>query len=201
MNSSVLIEMIGYVGSALVLISFLMTSVVKLRVINAIGGTIFAVYAMIIHSYPTMIMNICLVLINLYYLWKLRNSEPNYRMICLKPTDGFIDAFLQRHSEDVASCFPGRTWDARTLNRAYLICHGDEAAGILMGSEENGVLNIALDYTTPSFRDASVGNYLVDHLPAEGIHTLRYTGAEPKHVGFLKKMGYVESNGVHEKTL
>ena len=40
MNSSVLIEMIGYVGSALVLISFLMTSVVKLRVINAIGGTI-----------------------------------------------------------------------------------------------------------------------------------------------------------------
>ena len=81
------VEIIGYIGSALVLVSFLMASVVKLRVVNAVGSGIFAVYALIIHSYPTMIMNICLVLINLYYLWKLRNSEPNYRMLRLSPQD------------------------------------------------------------------------------------------------------------------
>ena len=73
METATIYEIIGYVGSALVLVSFLMASVVKLRIVNSVGSLIFAVYALLIKSYPTMVMNICLVLINLYYLWKLRN--------------------------------------------------------------------------------------------------------------------------------
>ena len=61
MDSGMIIEMIGYLGSVLVLISFLMSSVVKLRVINAVGSLVFAGYALIIHSYPTALMNFCLV--------------------------------------------------------------------------------------------------------------------------------------------
>ena len=34
MNTSMLIEAIGYLGSALVLVSFLMVSVVKLRIVS-----------------------------------------------------------------------------------------------------------------------------------------------------------------------
>lgn len=195
------VEIIGYVGSALVLVSFLMASVVKLRVVNAIGSGIFAAYALIIHSYPTMIMNICLVLINLYYLWKLRNREPNYQMVRISPADLYLSAFLNSHQADIATCFPGRSWDASALDHAYLICHGDETAGVLMGAEETGVLNIALDYTTPTYRDTSVARYLLDHLPAEKLSVLRYENAEPNHMGFLKKMGYVEKNGVFEKQL
>ena len=71
MSKEVLIELFGYLGSFLVLISFLMTSVVKLRVINTIGSLIFMTYAVIIKSYPTAVMNFCLVLINLHYLWKM----------------------------------------------------------------------------------------------------------------------------------
>ncbi|MCR4607972.1 MAG: YgjV family protein, partial [Oscillospiraceae bacterium] len=66
MNTKIIIEAVGYCGSLLVLVSFLMTSVVKLRVVNTIGSAIFAIYALIIHSYPTAIMNICLVAINLH---------------------------------------------------------------------------------------------------------------------------------------
>ncbi len=195
------VEIIGYVGSALVLVSFLMASVVKLRVVNAIGSGIFATYALIIHSYPTMIMNICLVLINLYYLWKLRNRDPNYQMVRVSPTDLYLSAFLNSHQPDIAACFPGRSWDASALDHAYLICHGDETAGVLMGAEKAGVLNIALDYTTPTYRDTSVARYLLDHLPSENLSALRYENAEPNHMGFLKKMGYVEKYGVFEKQL
>lgn len=38
MNTSSLIEAVGYLGSALVLVSFLMSSVVKLRVVNTVGS-------------------------------------------------------------------------------------------------------------------------------------------------------------------
>ena len=192
------IEIIGYIGSALVLVSFLMASVVKLRVVNAIGSGIFAVYALIIHSYPTMIMNVCLVLINLYYLWKLRNSEPNYRLLRVSPQDEYLAAFLEHHQADIAACFPGRRWDASALDRAYLVCHGDETAGVLMGTTKNGALRIALDYTTPTYRDTSVARYLLDHLREEDYSVLRYENAEPAHLAFLKKMGYSEQNGAYE---
>lgn len=75
MNQSILIEMFGYLGSILVVISMLMTSVKKLRIVNSVGAGIFAVYALIIHSYPTALMNTCLVLINLYNLAKMRGRR------------------------------------------------------------------------------------------------------------------------------
>ena len=53
MNDHMMLELVGYFASLLVLISLLMTSVVKLRVINMIGSLIFAVYALLICSYPT----------------------------------------------------------------------------------------------------------------------------------------------------
>ena len=201
MTTQTIYEIIGYVGSALVLVSFLMASVVKLRVVNAVGSTIFAVYALLIRSYPTMIMNICLVLINLYYLWKLRNSEPNYHLTALQPTDGFVDFFLREHREDIARCFPGRNWHEDELNRAILVCHGDTPAGLLLGKEKNGKLDVVLDYSTPAYRDSSEGRYLLKHLPHEGVKLLRYEHAEEGHVSYLKKMGYQQKNGVWERAL
>ena len=201
MSTAAIYEIIGYVGSGLVLVSFLMTSVVKLRLVNCVGGIIFALYAMLIRSYPTMIMNICLVLINLYYLWKLRNSEPNYRMVSLPPVGGYVEAFLREHREDIAKCFPGRNWTDEELNRAWLVCHGDTAAGLLLGREEDGALDVALDYSTPVYRDSSEGRYLVEHLPQEGLRLLRYEHAEEGHVAYLKKMGYTLKSGVWERAL
>ena len=64
MTKEMIIEAVGYLGSFLVLVSFLMTSVVKLRIVNTIGSLIFMIYALIIKSYPTAVMNACLVLIN-----------------------------------------------------------------------------------------------------------------------------------------
>ena len=137
------IEIIGYVSSGLVLVSFLMASVVKLRVVNTIGSFIFAVYALLIRSYPTALMNVCLVLINLYHLYKLRNSEPNYRLLTLDPKDGFLSYFLDSFREDIAKCFPGRDYPVAGQDRAFLVCHGSESAGLLMGRMVDGTLSTA----------------------------------------------------------
>ena len=197
MDPHTIIEAIGYLGSALVLVSFLMASVVKLRVVNSIGSAIFAVYAFIIHSYPTAIMNICLLLINLYYLWKLRNREPNYRLVRLEPGERFVADFLESNGRDIAACFPGRSWDTARLNRAYLVCHGAEPAGLLLGEERDGEMDVALDYSTPAYRDSSEGRYLLEHLPREGIRRLRYRNAEDSHLAYLKRMGYREEDGCY----
>lgn len=75
-----IIELMGYFASFLVLVSFLMSSVVKLRVLNAVGSFIFAVYALIIQSYPTAVMNFSLVAINMYYLFRLRKNAQCFEL-------------------------------------------------------------------------------------------------------------------------
>jgi hypothetical protein len=74
MSAKLLIELFGYFGSFLVVISMLMSSVVKLRIINTTGSMIFAIYALLIRSYPTALMNFFLVGINLYYLVQLQKQ-------------------------------------------------------------------------------------------------------------------------------
>ena len=90
MDTKTIIEAIGYLGSALVLVSFLMASVVKLRVVNTIGSVIFTAYAFIIHSYPTAIMNVCLVLINIYYLVKMSNTKVDYSIVRVNTKDALV---------------------------------------------------------------------------------------------------------------
>ena len=101
MSTHMMVELVGYIGSILVLISFLMTSVVKLRIINAVGGTIFAVYAMIIQSYPTALMNFCLVGINIYYLVRLRKSDRNYDFIEGKPGESMVQYMMDFYHTDI----------------------------------------------------------------------------------------------------
>lgn len=64
-----LTEIIGYLASLGVLISFLMKDMKWLRIINTIGCALFILYGYMLHySFPIIITNICIVIINLYYL-------------------------------------------------------------------------------------------------------------------------------------
>ena len=199
MNTSTLIEAVGYLGSALVLVSFLMSSVVKLRVVNTVGSLIFAIYALIIRSYPTAIMNFCLVCINLRFLWKLRRRDPSYRLLSLRPEETYVQDFLRRFAEDIAACFPGRRPETMEPNRAYMVFHDSEPAGILLGRETDGVLDVGLDYSTPAYRDCSVGAFMLENL-ARPLR-IRYGGAEATHLAYLKRLGFAEADGVWEKRL
>ena len=66
-------EIIGYIASAIVLISFLMKNIVKLRVINTIGCLIFIVYGVLLNfSIPIILTNSVIVGINIYFLIKTK---------------------------------------------------------------------------------------------------------------------------------
>ncbi len=199
MNTSTLIEAVGYLGSALVLVSFLMSSVLRLRLVNTAGSLIFAVYALIIRSYPTAVMNLCLVLINLRFLWKLRRTDPSYRLLSLKPDEGYVQDFLRQNAQDIARCFPDRHPEEEKPDCAYMVFHGAEPAGILLGRKEEGRLDTALDYSTPAYRDCSVGAFLLESL--QDVKLVRYANAEPSHVAYLQKLGFAEKDGVWEKAL
>ena len=68
------IEWIGYAASLFVLLSFLMRNITTLRYVNTLGCMFFVVYGILLNSYPIIITNAAIILVNLYYLFMNRKK-------------------------------------------------------------------------------------------------------------------------------
>ena len=203
MDTNVILEIVGYVGTALTIISMLMASVVKLRVINSVSNIISLIYALYCGTYPIAAMNIALFIINIYSLTKLFKPEKHFELVVCNTDDTFIRYFLKHWKEDLKEHFPSFDRKAVDADTAYIVCCNSIPAGVLMGKrDETGTLDIALDYSTPTFRDCSVAKFLHSKLPEQGINTLLSSqGLTKGHVPYLKKMNFTEEKGIYVKKL
>ena len=61
---NIYLEIFGYIGTVLVIISMMMTSFLKFRIINMCGGFISLIYAVLTNTWPVAVLNACLVCIN-----------------------------------------------------------------------------------------------------------------------------------------
>lgn len=68
---NVYLEIFGYIGTLLILISMMMSSVRKLRIINICGSFISMVYALLCNTYPIVFLNLGLIIINVIQIYKL----------------------------------------------------------------------------------------------------------------------------------
>ncbi len=71
----ILWEVIGYTGTAFVLLSMMMTSVTKLRWFNLAGSIFSLMYALWSGTMPVFLLNISLALINAVQLYRLNRQE------------------------------------------------------------------------------------------------------------------------------
>ena len=208
MSTHMMTEAVGYIGSAIVLVSFLMTSVFRLRVVNTAGSIIFMIYALIIHTYPTALMNLCLALINIRFLWKMRHTGREYELVRLDPEDDFLQYTLRRQYSEIKRFFPEIKLSAqggKATDTCYMVtCQGDPA-GIAIGSlvltDEDKVFYMLMDYSLPEYRDFSLGLFLAEALKKEGFTKMIYDGPAEHHMDYLNKMAFVEDNGVYVKRL
>lgn len=72
---NVYLEIFGYVGMSLVLVSMMMTSVKWLRILNMSGAVICAVYGILTNTWPTAFLNIGLLIVQMLQLYRLRLQE------------------------------------------------------------------------------------------------------------------------------
>ena len=198
MNTKLMIELFGYLGSALVVVSMLMTSVYKLRIINLTGSVIFAIYALIIKSYPTALMNFFLVGINVYHLVKLGSTKKSYDLVRVEKDDGFVNYLLSLYGDDIRQYFPDYKKSLADCELGYIVCCNNAPAGIALARREEknpGSLNLMVDYSTPVYRDCSVGQFLYEKLKEEGFAELSYEGDNPAHQAYVQKMGFEKKAG------
>ena len=68
MDKAMFIEIFGYIGTILVVVSMLMSSMVKLRIVSTVGSTVSGIYAMICGAFPLALMNAVIIIINIFAL-------------------------------------------------------------------------------------------------------------------------------------
>ena len=196
MDPQTMLEVFGYIGSTLVVVSMLMSSIVKLRVINTMGSVISGVYAVLCGALPLALMNACLIIINGVNLYKLLKTQHPYDLVIGKADDAMVTYFLTHYGGDIKTYFPDFDKNALGGKTAYIVCCEGNQAGIMLGEEKDGVVRVTLDYAIPTYRDSSVGTYLHAKLPTAHVKTLLM--AEPitdTHAAYMRRMGYVQEGG------
>ncbi len=197
-----LLELFGYLGSLLVIVSLMMSSVVKLRVFNTVGSLVSAIYALVIRSYPLALMNFCIILINIFNLVKLLGSTRHYDLVDGSGDQGYLSYFLDYYKEDIAAFFPKTDGSLCTGSKTFIVCCDAAPVGLLTGTAgEDGSFEVAVDYAVPKFRDCSIGKFLYSELEEKGFKKIICRQYGPKHEPYLKKMGFAEKDGVYEKLL
>lgn len=186
-------DIVGYLSTILILVSFLMTSVVKLRIVSAVGSAIFVVFAVATKSYPTAIMNFGVVLINVYNVVKLLRASKLTTLLPCEPDSAYLKEFMTFYGPDMQKYFPEIATQRDEANKAYFVYYDLAPVGLLMGKEEDGKLRILLDYTTPKYRDSSVGKFLYKRLlKTEGYTMLSFKNPSEKHEKYLNSIGFVK---------
>ena len=193
------LEFVGYLGSALVIVSMLMTSIVKLRIVNTVGSVIFCAYAFCIRSYPTAAMQICLIIINVVNLFRLKNPRKNYSAVSLSKDDKYLSYFISEYASDIKKFFPEFSVPSGDDSVLMLTCSALPVGIVVFTENENApegegrTLELKIDYTTPQYRDCSAGKFLLEYLKKEGVSHLKTKTDNSEHKKYLKKLGYTQS--------
>lgn len=196
------LELTGYFASILILVSLLMSSAVKLRIINAIGAAVFTVYGILIHSYPTAFLNGVSVIVDIYYLLKLLRSTAAYSCYAVSEKESAVNEFFRVFRDDIAHFFPSFDFQLEEDDRIILVYADAVPVGLFICRKTGpDSLRIRLDYSIPKFRDCSVGSFLYGELASEGIRELTIGQFTQDHESYLKKVGFRLRGSEYVKTL
>ncbi len=69
---NIYLEIFGYIGTALVLLSMMMTSMNKLRIVNIAGNAVTMIYSIVVNAWPVVFLNGGIIIVNVIQLVRAR---------------------------------------------------------------------------------------------------------------------------------
>ena len=192
------VELVGYLASALVVLSLTMTSVVRLRMVSLCGSLTFFVYGMLIESVPIIITNSSIAVINVWFLRKeFASGGPHGRDLGIsriRPDSPFLADFVAFHLTDIHRFQPDFHLPAGDDIVTLLLNRDGLPAGLLIGRRQGSTLTIDLDYVLGPYRDSRLGQWLygpgADVFRFQGIDELRSAGTTDTHRKYLERVGF-----------
>jgi hypothetical protein len=200
------VELIGYLASALIVLSLLMASLWRLRIINLVGAVVFTAYGALIGSVPVLLTNGAIVLIDLYYLARMvrdKATDAYFEVVATPPGSPLLDRFVAFHADDIARFQPAFT-GLRDDHLAWAVLRDGVPVGVVLARQDGEVATIDLDYVAPAHRDQRAGTrfYTTEALFApHGITRLRTRAEVDAHRRYVSAMGFAPAgDDVYERT-
>lgn len=201
METAVLYELVGYLASGLVVLSLVMASVLRLRIIGFAGALVFSTYGLLIGSIPVLVTNLAIILVHGYHLARILQdrSADSYFEVVRWPVSGvYLPRFLGFHATDIARSQPAFS-GLRDDHLAWVILRDAVPVGVVLARHEGGgTATIELDYVTPEHRDFKAGTTLFEScrvFAADGITEVEAVAETDLHRRYLERMGFSSSTG------
>lgn len=67
-----MIELLGIIATLFIVVAFLQSGELKIRILDAVGAILFIVYGICIHSFSTVLLNSILVGVQIYKIVRLK---------------------------------------------------------------------------------------------------------------------------------
>jgi hypothetical protein len=189
------VELIGYLASGLIVLSLLMASVLKLRVINLVGAVVFTAYGVLIGSIPVIVTNAAIVLIDVYYLVLMlrdRSRDAYFEVLEVDPSSPLLRRFVEHYRRDIAHSQPSFT-GIRDDHLAWMVLREAIPVGVVLACPEGEEARIELDYVVPAHRDFTPGCVLYGESGVfrdRGLTSVATTGDTDLHRRYLEQMDF-----------
>ena len=189
---SLLIEIIGYIASAFVLISVMMRSIVKLRWYLLIGNIFYVIYGVLINAMPVILLNAINGVLNIYFLYQAHKQFGDFEIIKISPHENIVMYFVNHFKEDIKKFFPDFE-NLKTNEENYVLMRDNVIVGLFSFKQSYDQVNITLDYVTPAYRDLKPAKFLFyksEFFKTRGITQLITVSNVPYHKKYLNKIGF-----------
>lgn len=200
METNLVLEAIGWIGSLLVVWSLMVARVLRFRWMNLAGAAIATVYNAIIGVWPFAFMNLAITIIDIYWLWRLYREARNtgtYHVLPVQSGDAYVQEVMRIHADDIAKHAPDFTPTTDDARVTFLITRGDEAVGIVAVRDlGDGVGRVELDWVKERFRDFSPGEFVYREsqvLADTGFEHLEVIPHEGTDTAYLTRVGYTSA--------
>ena len=199
------VDLIGYVGSALVVLSFTMRRIVPLRIISMTAAVIVGAYGLLIHAWPVIITNAIIVVIHSVYLYRELTRSHQFDLVAVPSDSPFLVDFLSAHLGDIQRSQPDFV-EPLPQDLSFIYMRDGMPAGVLVGGLSLDRLNVRLDYVLPAFRDSKLATWLYERdgtrrLKAAGIREVAERAGTDMHRRYLEGVGFVHEGDRFVRTL
>lgn len=162
MDGDFIIEAIGYLGSALLIVSMTRTSILKLRVFGLVGSLVFLTYSLLIKAYPIAVVNVVIAAVHIFFLRELLSRKTEFFTILeVRPESRYLEYFLDFHAEEILRFQPGFRYEPSGDQIRAFILRDLVPAGLFIGRAcEDHSVEVQLDFVIPQYRDFRVGEFL-----------------------------------------
>lgn len=191
------VEIFGYIATIITAISIMMNNIWMLRWYNMAGSAMLGIYSVILHAYPVAVANFIIVIVDIYYLWKLHTDKDMFSLLEISAADNqLLPRFLKMYGEDIKKSFPDFKMPDKVNGKSLFILRNLSPVGLFIFEDEgNGTAGILLDYVIPSHRDLSNARFFFNESRSlfidEGYREFAVRNPSKGHLGYLRKMGFM----------